>query len=209
MPLIKAILLGTFVITLNASAMEYKLEKKTNSSGHTISVVRMKGLIGAKEVQRWLAITSELDANLDTLFVIDSPGGNVPIGLFTIKKADEFISEQSLKGRHTWIAIDGECESMCVPFYFTWPKRFAVRNSKIGLHGVSDGGLGFDSETTDFYLNSIREHARARGEQNILEWLSRMISNGEFWSSNMTEHFVQDSTPENIVNSIDQLIDLL
>ena len=189
--------------------MDYKIEQKTNSLGHTLNVVHMSGLIDAKEVRRWFAAISDLDNNLNTLFVIDSPGGNVPMGLFTIKKVDEFITAQAQSGRQTWIAIDGQCESMCVPFYFSWPKRFAVRNSKIGLHGVSDGGLGFDQETTDFYLNSIREHARSRVEDNVLAWLNQMEANGEFWSSTMTEHLVQDVSPDRVVNSMDQLINSL
>jgi ATP-dependent protease ClpP protease subunit len=193
--------------------MDYKIEKKTNSSGHTLNVVHMSGLIDAKEVRRWLAVTSELDRNLDTLFVLDSPGGNVPMGLFTIKKVDEFIALQTQKLRHTWIAIEGQCSSMCIPLFFAWPNRFAVQNTKIGLHGVSDGGLGFDSESTQFYLNSIKDHALARKESAVIAWINQMEAKGEFSSSVLTPFPVQDLAgflpSENIVSSTDQLMDLL
>ncbi len=204
------------VVSFPAAAMDFEVSGITNKSGHKLNIVRMKGAIDNREVRRWSHATSLLDPDFDTLFVMNSPGGNVPIGLFTIKQIGEFLSQQAQNGRTSWIVIEGQCSSMCVPMFFTWPNRFAVTDTKIGLHGVSDGGLGDDSDLTKAYLDNMRERARERGETTALTWIEKMVARGEFSSFRLTPYPAQDIAkdqgllaPEGIVGSVDQLIERL
>src|SRR5689334_13062588 len=102
-----SLLLGVFT-SVQAHALEFEIGKITNKAGHTLNIVRMKGVIDNREARRWIGEIAALDPQLDTLFVLNSPGGNVPIGLFTIKKIEQFISEQALNKRATWIVIEGQ-----------------------------------------------------------------------------------------------------
>jgi ATP-dependent protease ClpP protease subunit len=199
-----------------AWGLDYDIQKVTNASGHTLNVVHMFGVMDTKEVFRWTGETSELDPGLDTLFVLNSPGGNVPIGIFTIKKIDEFIAQETQNNRKTWIAIDGECASMCLPFFYAWPNRFAVADAKFGLHSPSDGYFGADADLSKLYLDNMRVHGEARGETSALAWLNQMVSKGEFATSTVTFHSAQDIANAGgivpaggIVSSVDQLIQQL
>lgn len=194
----------------SAQAMDYDFQKVTNKNGHTLNVVYMLGVVDLMEVRRWLFLPNQLDSSLDTLFVLNSPGGAIPTGLFVINTIEEFIANQEANHRKTWIVIDGQCASMCVPLFFAWPHRFAVKDTKIGLHGVSN------PDETRFYLDNMIKSAKARGEADALNWLNQKISNGEFWSTKLTRHSAQDVAKENgllksdgIVDSIPELIDQL
>jgi ATP-dependent protease ClpP protease subunit len=215
-PLTFLLFIAFSIFTNPAQAMIYQIDKLTNHSNHTLNVVHMSGEMDDKEWQRWTFEIQELDQQLDTLFILNSPGGNVPVGFFTIKKVEEFLAAQAKAKHKTWIAIDGQCASMCLPLFFTWPNRFALTASTIGLHGVSDGRLGYDADLTRSYLDNMREHARSRGETSALNWINQMVAEGEFSSPELTPHPVKEIanengilTPDEIVDTLTQLVDRL
>jgi len=209
-----ALLLAAF--GFQAWGLDYDIRKVTNAAGHTLNVVRMVGVMDAQEALRWMGETSEIDSTLDTLFVIDSPGGNVPMGIFTIKKVDEYLTQEAQNKRKTWVAIEGECASMCLPLFYAWPNRFAVADAKFGLHSPSDGYFGSDADLAKLYLDNMRAHGQARGETSALSWIDQMVRQGEFSTPTVTFHSAQDVAnaggivpAAGIVSSIDQLIQQL
>src|SRR5437879_4588863 len=89
-----------------AYSLNYEASKVTSKSGHEINVMRMSGLIEDREGLHWMVEVPNLDPQLDTLFVLDSPGGNVPMGIFLIRKVEEFLNAQAQAGRKTWIVVE-------------------------------------------------------------------------------------------------------
>jgi ATP-dependent protease ClpP protease subunit len=211
--------LFTFLMSYGslAHAMVYEVSKATSTSGHEINVMRMSGLIEDREWMHWMIEVPQLDPKLDTLFVLSSPGGNVPMGLFLIRKVEEFLKVQAQSERKTWIVVEGDCSSMCVPLYYTWENRFAIGASRIGLHGVSLGGLGFDQDLTDLYFHNIADRAQARNDQETAAFMNKMRAAGEFSSTGLTGHSAADLArqgsglipDDGVVASEAALIDLL
>lgn len=175
-----------------AYGMNYEVTRHPVRSGGEVNVVHMSGMIAPGEWQEFMGATGEIDPKLDTVFVLDSPGGNVPMGLFLIRKVDEFLQVQATNQRQVWVVVEKDCSSMCVPLYTAFAKRFAVRDSRIGLHSVSVGGLATDSDMTKIYLQSIRDHAISRNESGLLSWLQAVVEHGDFSTSALTPYKVQE-----------------
>lgn len=203
------------LVGFSAHAMKYESSQvQVGSDGRLINRLRMSGIIEPGEWQRWTAMTEALDPALDTLFVLDSPGGNVPMGLFLIRKVEEYLSQQAQHQRKTWVLVEHDCSSMCVPLFFTWENRLAISDSRIGLHGVSLGGLAYDNDLTGFYLADMRKRAEVRQDVKSTAWLNEMVKEGEFAGTKLTPHLSQDLAtsgsgliaPENIFHSEEETL---
>jgi hypothetical protein len=191
-PALKAILFLLAACGSSAFAMNYEISKVRGPAGHEINLVRMSGVIEDREWMHWMAEIPQADPQLDTLFILTSPGGNVPMGMFLIRKVEDYLKAQALLNRKTWILVEKDCSSMCVPLYYAWENRFAFGDSRIGLHGVSLGGLGFDPDQTNLYFHNISDRAQGRGDVETVNFMNAMRARGEFSSTALTAHTAGD-----------------
>lgn len=169
-----------------AQAMDYSLSKAGTSSGRRLNVVRLGGLIDNGEWAGWMYALSRLDPALDTLFVVDSPGGAVPGGFFLLNKVEEFLQAQAAAGRRAAILVEKQCSSMCVPFYYAFDSRYALATASFGLHAVSLGGLADDPEQTGLYLRKLTEPAARRGDADLLRWVPEAQARAIFSTHELT-----------------------
>ena len=86
--------------------MSYHLKTYQDKSGRGLNIIYMSGAIDAVDWGQWQATTSLLNSDLDTLVVVDSPGGEIPGSAFLINKIDTFIQEQAANGHKVAIYIN-------------------------------------------------------------------------------------------------------
>lgn len=175
-----------FALPPPAAAMGYAVSKARTSSGRELNVVRMGGLIDNGEWAGWTQALSSTDPALDTLFVVDSPGGAVPGGFFLLNKVEAYLAERAAAGRRDAALVERQCSSMCIPFYYAFPSRFALPAASFGFHGVSLGGLADDAEQTGLYLRRLTEPARSRGDAELLRWVEEAKSRSLFSTHALT-----------------------
>lgn len=175
-----------FALPAPAGAMGYAVSKARSSAGRELNVVRMAGLIGNGEWAGWMQALSETDPALDTLFVVDSPGGAVPGGFFLLNKVEAYLAERAATGRRDAVLVEKRCSSMCIPFYYAFPSRYALPAASFGFHGVSLGGLADDAEQTGLYLRRLTEPARRRDDADLPRWLAEAKSRSVFSTHALT-----------------------
>lgn len=168
----------------SALAMNYKISEATSLTGSKINVVHLTGEIVIGEWALWKQMVFKLNLKRDTLLVISSPGGNAAHGLFLLNHVDEFLRTQYNAGYEVAIMATRDCSSMCVPFYYSFPIRFAKEDTRFGLHAVHDE-MGANSEFTKQYLNRLFETAQVRGDRNTIRWLNEKMAAGVFASSEL------------------------
>lgn len=175
-----------FALPSPAAAMGYSVSKARASSGHELNVVRMAGLVDNGEWAGWMQALSRTDPGLDTLFVVDSPGGAVPGGFFLLGKVEAYLAERAAAGRRDAVLVEKQCSSMCIPFYYAFPSRYARAEASFGFHGVSLGGLADDAEQTGLYLRRLTGPAAARGDADLLRWVEEAKSRSMFSTHALT-----------------------
>lgn len=197
--------------------MGYDVSTVKTSSGRTIDVVRMRGMIENGEWAGWMQATSRLDPSRDTLFILDSPGGAVPGGFFLLNKIEEYLEARKAAGRQAWAMIEKSCSSMCVPVYFEFDKRLAQPDAFLGLHSVSIGGIADDPEQTGLYLGRLTKSAERRGDQRFPAWLKDARARGLFATHDLSkvpakELVAQDSelvSPDGLVTGVSDAVEKL
>ncbi|MBI3552394.1 MAG: hypothetical protein HY077_07735 [Elusimicrobia bacterium] len=175
----------TVLASAPAGAMLYDVTR-VKVKGLPINVVRMSGLIENGEMGGWQWAVSRLDPSLNTLFILNSPGGTVPGGFMLLTLIEEFLRSQAQAGRTASVLVTKECSSMCVPVYFMFGRRLALPSARFGLHGVSLGLIGFDPEQTQLYLGRMRSKAAERGQDGFARWIAQKSSEGVFSTTELT-----------------------
>ena len=183
--MLQAAALLLLLTPLRCAAMSYSLGAARAASGARVNVLRLSGLIAGGEWGPWSYYTSLLDPALDTLIVVDSPGGAVPGGFFLLGKVEEFQARQAAAGRKVAVLAARDCSSMCIPVFYFFDRRMAEPDARFGFHGISLGGLGYDPEQTALYLGKLRDKAKERGDGRVGSWLSARASEGVFSSADL------------------------
>lgn len=168
--------------------LPFRIQKESSSSGEKINVLEFpESIIDNTSWQKWRYSFSELDPNLDTLIIFNSPGGTVPGGTILIHHIEVFLGKQKENGRRVAILSERECSSMCIPVFFTLDHRYSLAETKFGFHGVDlGGGLGHDSVQTDLYLKQLKTKAKERNQNEFIDWLDQQIESGVFANHDLT-----------------------
>lgn len=174
-----------------ALAMNYKLSHQLLPSGETVNVLRMEGQITSGEWALWKRAVSNLSPDQNTLFVVRSPGGDAAHGLFLLNHVEEFLADQKALGREVAVLAEKDCSSMCVPLYYAFPRRLSYPTTRFGLHAIHDD-MGSNPAFTANYLNKLREIARSRNDQDMLNWLSEKEHSGAFSTPELDVNLASD-----------------
>ena len=100
-----------------------------------------------------------LPRNYPTSVYLNSPGGNVRIGM-------AIIAEITMRGYDTVVPANATCASMCANIWLAGKRRFVTEHSRVGFHSTSIRGVRSEhgnEEVKEFYriLNLIRRRSGA------------------------------------------------
>lgn len=154
-------------------------------------MVRMTGQIVSGEWALWKKMVASINRHQDTLFILQSPGGDGAHGLFLLGHVEEFLKDQRAAGLRVAVFAVKDCSSMCVPLFYTFEERLSLPDTRIGLHAVHDL-LGANPAFTQSYLDKMRAIARTRGDQETLRWLAEKELSGAFATPILDENRASD-----------------
>lgn len=188
----QALMFALFILSgSQAFSMSYSIQKALTPAGKQINVVRMTGEIANGEWALWKGMVASLDTRKDTLFILQSPGGNAAHGLFMLQHVEEFLESQRTAGHQVSVLAVKDCSSMCVPLFYAFENRLSYPDTRIGLHAVHDE-MGTNTEFTQNYLKRLRAIAIGRGDRDMLRWLSEKERAGAFASVELDKNRAED-----------------
>lgn len=187
-------LITLFTCGQMSAALTIKVGRALSGSGQSVNVLHMKGVIFTTDWSQWMQAEASLDPQLNTLVVIDSPGGQLGGGLFMIRtRILPFLQREKAAGHTVVILASKDCSSMCLPVFNAFSNRLAVSGTRFGWHGVSLSGLGTDPLQTSLYLDSLYANAKSQNNVQFVQWLNE---HGRTFSGNKLEPISAESMAE-------------
>ncbi len=118
----------------------------------------------------------QIDPDLDTIFILESPGGVVSDGSYIISRLDSFQKVQAARGRSTLVYVGPErrCASLCTAIFMSFRNRFSARNAHFGFHGASVGKVYSEKGSQDL-LNLYGDAVRNTNNEALRQWLATRI----------------------------------
>lgn len=141
-----------------------------------VNTVRLLGQISEEDYRKLDKIlkSSEVDPNLDTLFLVNSGGGDVEAAAALIKTIKMFNMKQMKKKKFVAAYVDegALCASLCTLIIMYFPNRIVAPNARFGYHGAYDIFLDHSKKHTQDLIKWYRTAANETQNPNFLLWLN-------------------------------------